>query len=268
MPAILCPRCRKLINSDAPECPFCGQRRPGLWGLTARFRKLGLRADFPRLIIYACAGLYILSLLSDPSAIFQLRGPMDILAPSSLAVRKFGATGVYPVFVDGLWWTVLTAIYLHGNLLHIFFNMMWVRQLAPVVEETFGPSRLFVIFTVAGVAGFMLSAARGHSLTLGASGSIFGMLAAAIEYGRRAGASLFTRQFLQWAVVLFVFGLVFPGVDNWAHAGGFGGGYATAYLFGRQGPNEGVGTYVAAGACLLATVGAFLLQLLAVFGLR
>ena len=61
-------------------------------------------------------------------------------------------------------------------------------------------------------------------------------------------------------VFSIVFGVVFPGIDNWAHAGGFVGGYATAFVIGRLPGAEGLGTYVAAGLCLLATVGAFLLQ--------
>jgi rhomboid protease GluP len=162
---------------------------------------------------------------------------------------------------------MVTAIYLHGGILHIFFNMMWVRQLGPLVEELFGPFRLFVIFTVSGVVGFIFSVLSGSGFTLGASGSIFGLLAAAIVYGRRVGSSLFTRQFLQWAVILFIFGLVFPGVDNWAHLGGFAGGYAMAFVLSRRAGREGLGSYLGAGICLLLTISAFALQLFAMIGL-
>ena len=267
MPAILCPRCRKLISSDAPECYHCGQPRPGMWGFTSALRKIGLQVNFPHIITIFCGALYVLALLSDPGAIFQSGGMMSILSPSGKASFMFGMTGSDPIFRFGHWWTVITGIYLHGGLLHIFFNMMWVRQLGPVVEDLFGPFRPFIIFTVAGVVGFVLSAFMGHAYTLGASGSIFGLLAAAIVYGRRAGSQLFTRQFLQWAAILFVFGLIFPGVDNWAHLGGFIGGYGTAYLFSLQMSEEGIGAYIGAAVCLLATVGAFVLQLLVVLNL-
>jgi rhomboid protease GluP len=283
MPAMLCPSCGKMISSDVSECPFCGQRRPGMFGFANSLRKIGLQVEIPRLIVYLCGGLYILALAIDPQAIFQPRGMMSLLAPSSKASIIFGMTGAIPVLVEGRWWTVITAIYLHGGLLHIFFNMMWVRQLAPVVEDMFGPFRLFVIFTVAGIAGFVLSslmAAFGMALqlfgftllggagyTLGASGSIFGLLAAAIAYGRRLGSPLFTRQFMQWAGFLFIFGLIFPGIDNWAHAGGFLGGYGMALLFMRDGSGEGSGALVGAAACLLATVVAFGLQLVTMIGL-
>ena len=264
MAAILCPRCHKIVSSDAETCPHCGQRKPGLWGATATIRKLGLQLNFPHLITVFCGVLYLLALLLDPSAIFQTQGLMQILSPSLEASIKLGVTGTRPV-TYGWWWTLITAIYLHGGLLHIFFNMMWVRQLGPVVEELFGPFRLFAIFTIAGITGFIASTLAGHAFTLGASGSIFGLLAAAIAYGRRAGSQLFTRQFLQWAVLLFIMGFVMPGVDNWAHGGGFVGGYAAAYVFSRSSEREGLGAYLAGGLCLLATVGAFVLQFIAVF---
>ena len=50
MPAILCPRCHKLISSDTPRCHHCGLARPGMFGLAHRLRQLGLQADFPHLI--------------------------------------------------------------------------------------------------------------------------------------------------------------------------------------------------------------------------
>ena len=265
MAAILCPRCHKLVSADAETCPHCGQRKPGLWGATAAMRRLGLQLNFPHLITVFCGVLYLLALALDPSAIFQTQGLMQILSPSIQASFKLGVTGTVPIFSYELWWTPITAIYLHGGLLHIFFNMMWVRQLGPVVEDLFGPFRLFAIFTVAGITGFIASTLAGHELTLGASGSIFGLLAAAIAYGRRAGAQLFTRQFLQWAGLLFVMGFVMPGVDNWAHGGGFIGGYAAAYVFSRSSEREGLGAYLIGGLCLLATVGAFLMQFITVF---
>ena len=170
MPAILCPSCRKLISDDVAKCPNCGQMRPGMFGLASRFRQLGIQLDFPHIITVVCGAMYLLSLALDPGAILQPQGMMDILSPSGRASFDAGAAGAIPVFGYGRWWTVITAIYLHGNLLHIFFNMMWVRQLGPVVEELFGPFRLFVIFTVGGVVGFIASSIMGASLTLGASG--------------------------------------------------------------------------------------------------
>jgi len=90
---------------------------------------------------------------------------------------------------DGYWWTIFTAIYLHGGLLHILFNVLWIRQLGPAVEEIYGPARLVIIFTVAGAAGFVASNMFNVWFTVGASGSIFGLLGAIIAYARKRGGA-------------------------------------------------------------------------------
>lgn len=264
MPAILCPRCRKLISSEAPACPFCGLRRAGWLGTGARLLGLTAGVDLFRAIVYVCGGLYVLALAADMSEVLRPRGLMQVLAPSARALLWFGATGTVPVARLEHWWTLLTAIYLHGGLLHILFNMLWVRQLGPVVQDAFGPYRAFAIFTVAGVCGFALSVRMEHALTLGASGSIFGLLAAAIAHFRRTGGHLLSRQLLQYGAIMFVFGLVLPGVDNWAHAGGFAGGWAAAWLLEPRGRGEGLRSWAAGGLCALATLAAFGLQAAAV----
>ena len=79
--------------------------------------------------------------------------------------------------VRGWWWTLLTAMYLHGSLLHIVFNMMWIRNLGPAAAEVYGPGRAFLLFNFAGASGFLVSNLMSGTPTIGASGSIFGLLA-------------------------------------------------------------------------------------------
>src|SRR6185295_171016 len=115
------------------------------------------------------------------------------------ALFLFGSSGAWPVFVRGRWWTIFSAGWLHGGLLHIFFNMLWVRQLAPAVADLFGAGRMMIIYTVGGAAGFLLSSLAGHYMpdipllgagqfTVGASAPIFGLLGAIVHYGRRTGS--------------------------------------------------------------------------------
>jgi len=136
---------------------------------------------------------------------------------------------------------VLSATWLHGGLLHILFNMMWVRQLAPATAEMYGPGRMVIIYTAAGVAGFALSSfaaeflppllfLRGGQFSVGASASIFGLLGALVYYGRRGGSSMIGSQALSYALILGLFGFIMPGIDNYAHAGGFAGGYLAGRL--------------------------------------
>ena len=111
-------------------------------------------------------------------------GFFNILSPGTRALVMFGASGAVPVFVLGSWWTVLSATWLHGGLLHIVFNMMWVRNIGPSTADVIGPARTVIIYVVSGVCGFLLSSVagayfppipllHGASLTVGASASIF-----------------------------------------------------------------------------------------------
>jgi rhomboid protease GluP len=260
--SIICPSCGRLTRSDASECLVCGRRNPGLWGLSGPLSTLFRRWDFTNAVTAACIGLYVLSLLADPAGALAPRGPLDVFSPTGHALWMLGATGSIP-WRQGAWWTLLTAIYLHGNLLHILFNVLWIRQLGPAVEQLYGAARLVSIFTISGVTGFLASNLVGVPITVGASGSIFGLLGAMVAYGRRRGGTfgaMILRQYGQWALILFVFGFLMSGVNNFAHAGGFVGGVAVGLVVSvaeRRG--EGPVERAVAVALVALTALAFLL---------
>lgn len=268
--AIICPNCGKLISANAEECIHCGMKNPNLWGLAPFLRKIfGGQVSLIPIISIICIGLYVISLLLDPSALFRPRGFLGILSPSGHSLQRLGMTGVFAMS-KGEWWTLITAIYLHGGILHILFNVLWIRQLGPIVEDLFGTSRTILLFTISGVVGFLFSnyafIISKHffiPFTIGASGSIFGLLGALVYYGRHRGGAFGTavyRQTGQWAIVLFVLGFLMPGINNFAHGGGFIGGYVTATLLGFSEVKRETRTHhlLALGTGLL-TVLAFLL---------
>ena len=236
--SIVCPSCGNLVGVNDERCYSCGRWNPGMWGFAPLLRRLGNDFGFTTVVMGGCAALYVLTLLASGGQI-GMSGLFSLLSPSSQALFLFGASGAMPVFVFGRWWTILSAGWLHGNLLHIIFNLMWVRQLGPATGQLYGASRLVIIYTIGGAMGFLLSSIAGvllpgipiiggASFTIGASAPIFGLLGALVRYGHRTGGSLVRGQAWSWALSLFVFGLIMPGVDNWAHAGGFAGGYLAA----------------------------------------
>jgi rhomboid protease GluP len=93
---------------------------------------------------------------------------------------------------------------------------------------------------------------RGALDTVGASAPILGLLGALVAYGRLGGSPMVTSQAKSYALILFVFGLIFPGVDNYAHAGGFVGGYVMARLMNPF-KAERLDHLLWAMACLVAT---------------
>jgi len=262
--SVVCPSCGRLVGVGDEVCLNCGRRNPGMWGFTALFRRLGQDFGFVNLVIGGCALLYVVTLVADPSGI-GMGGMFSILSPSRASLVVFGAAGSGPVLLAGRWWTVLSAGWLHGGLLHILFNVLWIRQLAPGVAELYGAGRMVIIYTVASAVGFafsslsvfvpilgrLLGGGNPQSISVGASAAIFGLLGAMVHYGRR-GPSSIGRQAWMWAAILFVFGFVMQGVDNWAHLGGFLGGWAISSWLNPLRP-ERVDHVFAAVACLVLT---------------
>jgi rhomboid protease GluP len=241
--SVLCPSCGKLVGVSEKECPYCGRRNPGMFGLNAWLRQLGRDMGFVDAVIGGCVLLYLLMLVADPQGI-RMSGLMSLLAPSPMSLVRFGASGAFPVFGLHHWWTLLSAGWLHAGLLHIGFNLYWVRYLAPAIAELYGPSRMVIIYSVASVTGFLLSSSLGllglgAGLTVGASAPILGFVGALVYYGRRSGSRAIGGQAWSYAITMIVFGFLMPGVDNFAHIGGFGGGYLAGRFLDPLQPERG-----------------------------
>jgi rhomboid protease GluP len=270
--SVVCPSCGSLVGVRDDKCYTCGRANPGLWGFAPLLRRLGTDLGVVPLVIGVCSVLYVLTLLVSGNELRIVGGGMSFLAPSGRALLMFGMSGAYPVYLEGAWWTLLSASWLHGNLLHIIFNMYWVRRLGPDVVELFGPARTVIVYVASGVAGFLLSSTagyigipipllRGASFTMGASASILGLLGALAHYGRKGGSRLIRGEVTQLVVMFAIMGLLMPGTDNYAHAGGFLGGYAASAVLNPFTRERGDHLLIAAG-CLVATLLAIVASLL------
>jgi rhomboid protease GluP len=264
------------VGVNDAVCYNCGRKNPGLWGFAPVLRRLGNDLGFVPLILWGSSGLYVAMLLMSRGNI-RMDGMFSFLAPSTTSLFLFGASGGMPVFEYGRWWTVLSAGWLHSGLLHILFNMMWVRQLGPACADLYGAGRMVLIYTFAGVTGFAASSVAwllfggvpilgGAGFTIGASAPVFGLLGAVVWYGQRTGSSMTKREGLQYALTMGLFGLIMPGIDNWAHAGGFAGGWLMSKFLDPLKP-ERIDHLAIAGACVLATLAAIAASLLHGFSL-
>jgi rhomboid protease GluP len=264
--SVVCPSCGSLVGVNDDRCYTCGRVNPGLWGFAPVLRRLGNDLGFVPLVIGVSSILYMLTLIFSGAELQVVGGMMTVLAPSLRAMLLFGASGSVPVFSLDAWWTLLSASWLHGSLLHIVFNMLWVRDLGPATAEILGPARTVIVYVVSGACGFFLSSAagafgldflvfRGSAYTVGASASVFGLFGALVHYGRKSGSTMVRAEAGRYALILFIFGLIMPGVDNYAHAGGFIGGYAMSTFFNpltRERGDHMLGAAICLGATLLA----------------
>jgi len=168
--SLLCPNCRRLISRDEEICPYCRISHPGSWLKNNALAQLlnGQEKIIPAIIV-ANVVMYIASLLLSGRGVNLNMSPFSFLSPNGQALMVLGATGTVPVIGYGRWWTVVSANYLHGGLLHIIFNMIVLRQLGPLVISEYGGNRMLSIYTIGGIVGFILSVLADVRFTIGAS---------------------------------------------------------------------------------------------------
>lgn len=161
---------------------------------------------------------------------FVLYG-IDMLASGS-PLRSFGASVPWP-YLHGEWWRLVTAGFLHGNLLHILMNSFALFSVGAEVEALCGPSRLIVFYFVSTIAGFLLSSITGH-FSVGSSAGIFGLIGAMLAFGftdKSSLGALVKAHYGQWVIFALIMSFM-PGVDIFAHIGGLAGGFAAFLILG------------------------------------
>jgi len=135
---------------------------------------------------------------------------------------------------------LITPVFLHGGLYHLFTNMYSLNNVGPMTERVFGPGRFLATYLVAGASGNLLSAINSPNPALGASGAVFGVMASLYVFlGRNdwvmgEQGEAYQSAITQTLLINLVMGAVNPMVDNWGHIGGAIGGAAMAWYFGPR----------------------------------
>lgn len=135
-----------------------------------------------------------------------------------------------PATLDGQWWRLVSALFLHFGMLHLALNMWALWDAGQLVERMLGHWRFAAIYFASGIFGNLLSLVshQGHAVSAGASGAIFGIYGVLFVCLWRERRQLQPRElrWLFWAAAAFAigsvaFGLLVAGIDNAAHVGGF-----------------------------------------------
>ena len=258
--AILCPRCRQLIGSDESTCSWCGTSRKAVWWQAISWGRGAVDGGWlVKSIMTINILFYILSLIFSSRTGMSFN-PLSMLSPDDTSLLLLGGTGTIPIDRYGRVWTLLAANYLHGGIFHIIFNMMALRQIAPWVIQEYGISRMFIIYTLGGISGYVFSYLAGIPFTIGASAAVCSMIGALLYYGKSRGGtygSAVYREVSGWVISLIIFGLVMPGINNWAHGGGIVGGIVLGMLLGyEEQRKDASGHRIIALFCAAATVAA------------
>lgn len=145
---------------------------------------------------------------------------------------------INPLIEIGQVWRFLSPALLHADLLHIGFNMYALFVIGRVVEIYYGSLRYLILYLLGAFGGTVLSFIMSPAVSIGASGAIFGLVAAeaAFVWQNRALIGPQARGLLTNSVVIialnFVLGLSSRGIDNWGHLGGLIAGGAFGLLAG------------------------------------
>ena len=255
--SLLCPNCRRLISGNEHTCPYCGMNNPtSRWkGLLARSMRDG--GELLRFLIIVNVAMYILSILLSPRSTGFSFNPLFFLSPDSRSLLLLGASGYIPIDRLHRWWSLVSANYLHGSILHLLFNMIALKQIGPLILQEYGNYRMFIIYTLSGVFGFLVSYLAGVNFTIGASAAVCGLIGAALFYGKSRGGiygQAVYKQISGWAIGIFLFGFLVPAINNWAHGGGMLAGAGIGFLVGyRERSRETNGHKVAAYICIFIT---------------
>ena len=130
-------------------------------------------------------------------------------------------------------WTVVSYMFLHAGFSHLFFNMLALYFFGPRLETRLGGRRFITLYLVSGVAGALASLVTPYARIVGASGAVFGVMLGYAHFWPRDPIYLFfvLRLEARVLVVLMTAMALFgglagqSGIANFAHLGGFAGGF-------------------------------------------
>jgi rhomboid protease GluP len=242
----LCPACGTLVGASATRCHQCGASMT--FSLAAASKSLSklmpTTSPATYAILTSSCVMYGLSLLwtirlngMQAPAGGGLGALMNFGAIDGNVLMRLGASLPLPINLFQPW-RFVTAVFLHGSVMHIVFNMWVLMDIGPQIEELYGSARYLFIYVLTGIGGYVVSSTFGK-FSVGGSGALLGLIGVllAITTGRRsAGMQMLRGQIIRWLIYIAVFGFLFPGIDNFAHAGGLAAGFALGKIMIDRAP--------------------------------
>src|SRR6202040_1244265 len=237
----ICPACGALVGISATRCHECGASlRFSLAALSKKFSGLFCEHEAPVTSAFLVANFLMFGI----SWVLTMKageggGLRTLWGMNGAASYQLGASlPLQLLLLDHQWWRVVTAMFLHGGLIHIGFNMMSLFQLGPALEELYGSARYFFLYVFTGAFGFLASSFVGHN-SLGASGGLLGLVGAMLAITTKRGGAYMRElrsRLVSSVVLLFVLGFMGMGIDNKAHLAGLASGFVLGKIFADRQP--------------------------------
>jgi membrane associated rhomboid family serine protease len=199
------------VGFQCPECVAAGRVASPKTRFGGSFNTV---PKITRAILVSCVSIFVLGLLLGGARGFALN------------------FGMIPIAIaQGEWWRLITSTLLHGSILHLLFNMYALYWLGPELERKLGYVRFGALYFLAALGGSVASYwfSPINTVSVGASGAIFGLITATIVIGRQLNADV--SQLMILLGINVVIGFAQPNIDWRAHFGGAVIGAAVAYIF-------------------------------------
>jgi rhomboid protease GluP len=264
----LCPSCGSLVGISATRCHECGANlRFSLAALSKHLSGyFGGEAPVTSAILMANILMFAVCWMVNMSRGQQGLGVLFGFSGETLYRLGMGVPFRYD---DFSWYRLVTAMYLHGGLIHIGLNMLAFMNIGPAVEQVYGSARYFFFYTVCGFVGALMSARFSVNPSVGASGAILGLVGLLIALtSRRGGAYMrdLRGRLISSVISIFAIGLFVSGLhtDNWAHFGGLAAGFLLGRVFPDREPADprernvayalGWSAFLVVAACFVAMI--------------
>jgi membrane associated rhomboid family serine protease len=218
-------------NCERPICPDCmtstpvGMRCPECARQKVKVSGIGSASDEP-VLTYILIGICVAAFVGE------------VAGGASATGSGFGGSRLFeegalsgPAVADGDYWRVVSAGFLHAGFFHLLFNMFSLWILGSLLEPAIGQLRFALIFFVSLLAGsFGALVVDPNSLTVGASGGIFGLMGAAVIVMRNRGINPMESGLGLWIGLNLLITFTVSGISIGGHIGGLIGGTLAALV--------------------------------------
>ncbi len=224
----ICPDCMT-STPVGMRCPECARDRTRVVRTPSGAGSRAAPVTFALIVINVIA--YVAEMLGGGSSAFEGGGSL---------IADFGLFG--PAVDDGEWYRIVTGGFLHAGLLHLGFNMFALYFLGNLLEPATGPWRFAGIYFVSLLGGsFGALLLDPLEFTVGASGAVFGLMAAAFVMARNRGLDDLASQIGLFVVLNLVITFSVPNISVGGHLGGLvaGGLAALAVTAGERRGRDG-----------------------------
>ncbi len=221
------PICTDCMTSAAVgfRCPECAREGSGAGAAVRRLP--GVRGE-AALATKILVGLNVLVYLVEMAQ----AGSLDV--GRAAIIYDWGLFG--PAVADGEWYRIVTAGFLHGSLIHIGFNMYLLWILGGALERYAGTGRMLAIYFSSLLWGSALVLViTPNDLTIGASGAVFGLMAAMLLLERQRGIALLGSSVGALLLINLLLTFTISNVSIGGHIGGLAGGAAAGFILSGYG---------------------------------